>query len=110
MADAALRLPEKELLLTALHSISARFLSSSLKFADVIYNREFYVLLIQTHDNIFQSLDRLITFLHGSIEMIQQTIEKSTGHTFSFAFTDKATIWGDIAKQFVVLKAFLSRY
>lgn len=110
LTDAALRLPEKELLLTALHSVCVRFLSSTLEFADVIYNREFYVLFIQARDQSFQSLERLTTFLHGSIETIQQTIENSTGHTFSFAYTEKAIDWVDSAKQFVVLKAFLSRY
>ncbi|MEV5025641.1 response regulator [Paenibacillus sp. LPE1-1-1.1] len=110
LAAAAIRLPEKELLFTALYSICVRFLSSYVVYADVIYNREYYVLFIQARENAFQTQDRLITFLQGSIETIQQTAEKSTGHTFSFALTDKFIEWGDTSKQFTILKAFLSRY
>ncbi|WP_169088483.1 response regulator [Paenibacillus sp. PL91] len=110
LATTALRLPDKELLFTALHSICVRFLSSYVDYADVIYNREYYVLFIQARENGFQTQDRLITFLQGSIETIQQTAEKSTGHTFSFALTDKFTEWDDTSKQFTILKAFLSRY
>ncbi|WP_337098273.1 response regulator [Paenibacillus sp. YIM B09110] len=110
LATTAIRLPEKEILFTALHSICVRFLSSYVDYADVIYNREYYVLFIQARENAFQTQDRLITFLQGSIETIQQTAEKSTGHTFSFALMDKFIEWGDTSKQFTILKAFLSRY
>ncbi|MGO4547065.1 response regulator [Paenibacillus sp. 2TAB23] len=110
LASSKMRLPEKDLLFTALHSVNVRLLSPYLKFTDVSYSREYYVIFIQDRENSFQTLEGLMTFLHGSLETIQQTVEKSTGHTFSFALTERAIEWKDVAKQFIVLKAFLSRY
>lgn len=105
-----MRPPERELMFTALHSVNVRILSPYVKFADVIYNREYYILFLQDRDHHFQTVERLTTFLHGSIETIQQTVEKSTGHTFSYAFTEQAVEWNEVAKQFILLKAYLSRY
>lgn len=110
LGHSTMRLPEKELLFTALHSVNVRFLSPYVNFVDVIYSREYYVLFIQARDHSFQTIERLTTFLQGSIETIQQTVEKSTGQTFSYAFTERAIEWSQVAKQFITLKAFLSRY
>ncbi|MDN4602172.1 AraC family transcriptional regulator [Paenibacillus sp. F6_3S_P_1C] len=110
LANSSLRASEKQLLFTALHTVCVRFMSPYSEFTDVVYNREYYVFFIQSRDHSVQADEQLITFLNGSIELIQQTLEKSTGYTFSFALTDRSIAWSDVVKQFAVLKAFLSRY
>ncbi|MDR6724498.1 two-component system response regulator YesN [Paenibacillus amylolyticus] len=110
LVNSSLRARERQLLFTALHTVCVRFLSAYSEFTDVVYNREYYVFFIQSRDHSSKADEQLITFINGSIELIQQTLEKSTGYTFSFALTERSIVWSDVVKQFTVLKAFLSRY
>lgn len=110
LATDFLRISEKELMFTALQSLCGRFLSAHMNCMDVIYNREYLLLFMQPNEHALPSKERIMTFLHGSIEIIQQTAEKSMGRSFSFAFTDKAVEWDGVPRQFTVLKALLSRY
>jgi two-component system response regulator YesN len=110
LASSALRLSEKELMLTALHSVCVRYLSPYLNMMDVVYNREYYVVFLQAQDHALPSSERLMTFLQGSLETVQQTVEKSTGRTFSFAYTNKEVDWEGVPRQFTRLKALLSQY
>ncbi len=106
----ALRLSEKELMLTALHSVCVRYLSGYVNMMDVVYDREYYVLFLQVQDHTTPHPEGIRTFLQGSLETIQQTLEKSTGRTFSFAYTDSAVDWEGVPRHFTTLKALLSQY
>ncbi|WP_138750874.1 helix-turn-helix domain-containing protein [Paenibacillus sinopodophylli] len=110
LASSALRFSEKELMLTALHSVCVRYLSGYVNMMDVVYNREYYVLFLQVQDHTIPHPEGIRTFLQGSLETIQQTVEKSTGRTVSFAYTASPVEFDEVPRQFTTLKALLSQY
>lgn len=107
----AIRIKDKDILFAALASVCDRFLSPFIRFDQVVYSRELFVMLIQpAEEEANMSEERIRSFVEGTFETISQTADKSTGYTFSFAIGAKAMQLNEVPIQFAKLRGLLSHF
>ncbi|QAY65262.1 response regulator [Paenibacillus protaetiae] len=100
---------EKSKQLYTIRLIAEQYLASHVSMTAAVNENRDIVWLIQPRaEEEAESFERALTFVKGSVELVQAACRESAGETVSFVLDDSPAAWPHIAERFATLNMLMN--